>query len=183
MEDSGILDLYFQRDECAIRETDTKYGRPLTKVSHGITGSAEDAEECRNDTYLAAWRQIPPDRPDCFYYYLVRIIRNLSYHVVRARTAEKRSAAVVSLDGELAEMIPAQEADPMAERELTGLIERFLAAQAPQMRYLFLRRYFWGDPIPALSRLTGMSENAVTVRLSRLRKKLKKYLAEEGYTV
>lgn len=64
MEDSGILDLYFRRDERAIRETDAKYGRPLVSVSHGITGSTEDAEECLNDTYLATWRQIPPDRPE-----------------------------------------------------------------------------------------------------------------------
>lgn len=183
MEDSGILDLYFLRDERAIRETDAKYGRPLVSVSHGITGSAEDAEECLNDTYLAAWRQIPPDRPDYLFYYLARIIRNLSYHVVRARGAEKRSANVVSLEGELFEMLPAREVESMGEEELTKAIERFLMGEVPEMRYLFLRRYFWGDPIPALARLAGMSENAVSVRLSRLRKKLKKHLEKEGYPV
>lgn len=183
MEDSGILDLYFQRDERAIRETDAKYGRPLVSVAHGITGTTEDAEECLNDTYLAAWRKIPPDRPDYLYYYLARIIRNLSYHVVRARAAEKRSANVVSLEGELLEMLPAREVEPMGEAELTKAIERFLMGEVPEMRYLFLRRYFWGDPVPDLARLTGMSENAVSVRLSRLRKKLKKHLEREGYPV
>lgn len=184
MEDSGILDLYFRRDERAIRETDAKYGRPLASVSHGITGSTEDAEECLNDTYLATWRQIPPDRPEHFYFfYLARMIRNLSYHRVRARTAEKRSANIVSLDRELFEMLPAREVEPMGEEELTKAIERFLAGEAPEMRYLFLRRYFWGDPIPALANLAGMSENAVSVRLSRIRKKLKKYLEREGYPV
>lgn len=183
MEDSGILDLYFRRDESAIRETDAKYGRPLVSVSHGITGSAEDAEECLNDTYLATWRQIPPDRPEHFYFYLARIIRNLSYHRIRARTAEKRSANIVSLDRELFEMLPAREVEPMGEEELTKAIERFLTGEAPEMRYLFLRRYFWGDPIPALANLAGMSENAVSVRLSRIRKKLKRYLEREGYPV
>ena len=116
MEDSGILDLYFRRDERAIRETDAKYGRPLVSVSHGITGSTEDAEECLNDTYLATWRQIPPDRPEHFYFYLARMIRNLSYHRVRARTAEKRSANIVSLDRELFEMLPARESNRWEKR-------------------------------------------------------------------
>lgn len=71
----------------------------------------------------------------------------------------------------------------MGEEELTKAIERFLAGETPEMRYLFLRRYFWGDPIPALANLAGMSENAVSVRLSRIRKKLKKYLEREGYPV
>ena len=183
MEDTQIIELFFARDERAIRETDMKYGKPLTGMSTNITGSLADAEECVNDTYLAAWNQIPPDRPDYYDAYVARILRNLSFHCVRRAAAKKRSASVVSFDEELSEMIPDTTGNAVEERELGEAIDRFLGSVETGDRYLFLRRYFWGDTPEELSALTGMSKNAISLRLMRIRRRLKTFLTEEGYVL
>ena len=63
MSDEQIVELYWQRDERAIRETDRKYQHFLLTVAHNILRDAQDCEECLNDTYLGAWNAIPPARP------------------------------------------------------------------------------------------------------------------------
>ena len=61
--DQTIIDLFWRRSEDAIQNTAQKYGKYLTKIAMNVLNCREDSEECVNDTYLAAWRQIPPDRP------------------------------------------------------------------------------------------------------------------------
>ena len=98
MEDSEILDLFFERSEKAIKETEQKYGSRLLGISQNITGNKSDAEECVNDTYLAAWNQIPPTRPDNYLAFLCRICRNISYNLFHKNTAQKRNANIISID-------------------------------------------------------------------------------------
>lgn len=182
MEDSAILDLFFARNENAIKETENKYGQKLIGIARSITCSGSDAEECVNDAYLAAWNQIPPTRPEHFFAFLSRIVRNVSYNRFHKNTAKKRNANVVSLDEELSEIIP----DPksiVSDSELGSAIDRFLRKQEKDARNLFVRRYFYGDSVSALSILTGMTENAVAMRLMRMRKRLKKFLEKEGYRI
>ncbi len=183
MEDTEILDLFFERNENAIKETELKYGERLFSVSRNITGNRTDAEECVNDTYLAAWNQIPPTRPDNYFAFLCRIVRNVSYNLFHKNTALKRNGDVISIDDELSEIIP----DPSpADSDETGLgcaIDRFLRSQDKSARYLFVRRYFYGDSISALSKLTGLAETTVAMRLMRIRKKLKAYLEKENFTI
>ena len=106
MEDSVILDLYFAREEQAIHETDKKYGGELSRLSYRITGDYSETEECVNDTYFAAWNQIPPERPLYFCAYLCKIVRNLSFNVVDKKKARKRNAVLIPLDEELLEILP-----------------------------------------------------------------------------
>ena len=183
MEDSTILDMFFERNENAIKETSNKYGKQLTGISQSITDSEPDAEECVNDTYLAAWNQIPPTRPDNYFAWLCRVVRNISYNVFHKNTAQKRNANTISLDDELSELIPDTRPSYSDETRLGEAIDRFLRNQNQDARYLFIRRYFYADSLSSLSELTGMSQNGIAMRLMRIRKKLKGYLEKEGFTI
>lgn len=138
-----ILDLFFERNEDAIKETDARYGKQLEGISYSITGSKPDSEECVNDTYLAAWNQIPPMRPDNYFAYLCRIVRNLSYNLFHKNTARKRNGNTVSLDDELSEIIPDSDRSAPDETGLGEAISRFLQKQDRDTRYFFVRRYFF----------------------------------------
>ena len=183
MEDNMILDLFFERNERAIKETDIKYGRQLGGISYNITDSKPDSEECVNDTYLAAWNQIPPTRPNNYFAYLCRIVRNISYNLFHKNTAQKRNGNTVSLDDELSEIIPDTRPSFSDETGLGEAIDRFLRKQDKDAQYLFVRRYFYADSLSSLSELTGISESGIAMRLMRIRKKLKAYLEKEGFTI
>ena len=75
MSDEQIVELYWRRDERAIRETDRKYQHFLLTVAHNILRDAQDCEECLNDTYLGAWNAIPPARPKVLQAFLATIMR------------------------------------------------------------------------------------------------------------
>ncbi|MGM9680733.1 MAG: RNA polymerase sigma factor [Eubacteriales bacterium] len=181
MEDAAIIRLFFNRDEQAIAETDHKYGRVLVGVSRNIVEDYEDARECVNDCYLAVWQQIPPTCPMNYYAYLCKIVRNLSYNVCEKKHAAKRSAEIVCLSHELDETLP--DGDITDEVELGRSIDGFLRGLDQRSRLIFIRRYFYSDPVSKIAEMTGMSANAVSARLSRTRKDLKKHLEREGYTV
>lgn len=78
MDDNSIIDLYFDRSEAAITETDAKYDRYCFHIAENILNNFEDSEESVNDTYLAAWRTIPPKRPNRLAVYLGKMTRNIS---------------------------------------------------------------------------------------------------------
>ncbi len=181
MEDQAIIKLFFSRDENAIRETARKYGKRLVGISVSIVGNDSDAEECVNDTYLAAWDRIPPTRPENYSAFLCRIVRNISYDRVRQSTAAKRHAELISLDGELSEIIP--DSTSVDGSELGLAIDKFLRGLDKDTRIVFMRRYFYGDSLAALSRLTGKSESSLAMRLMRARKKLREHLKKEGFTI
>lgn len=183
MEDNAIIELFFARNENAIKETDAKYGRQLGAIAFSITDSKPDSEECVNDTYLAAWNRIPPTRPENFFAYLCRIVRNISYNSFHRNTARKRNGNTVSLDDELSEIIPDTRPSFSDEAGLGEAIDSFLRKQDKDAQYLFVRRYFFADSLSSLSELTGMSENGIAMRLMRTRKKLKAYLEKEGFTI
>ena len=184
MQDDKIVELYWKREETAIAATEKKYGAYLMKIAYNILADREDSRECVNDTYLSAWNNIPPTRPENYYAYLCRIVRNFSGTCVRRASALKRNSAVLSLDGELAEIIlfPTKPSYP-DETELGMVIDRFLKESDKDTRFLFVRRYFYADSIEALSALTGLSKNSVSLRLMRIRKRLKKYIEKEGFTI
>lgn len=183
MEDAAILDLFFARDEAAIKETAAKYGMRLCRLSESITGDGKDAEECVNDTYLAAWNAIPPTRPVVYYAFLCRIVRNLSLNRFDRSRAEKRKAEVVSLTAEMEEVVAGAGEYENEHSEIAEILDRFLRELDGDTRLIFIRRYFYGDPIAALAAMTGLSENSLYARLFRARKKLSKRLFKEGIFV
>lgn len=185
MEDAKIIDLFFLRSEMAVRELEKKYGTVCKKLEFHILNNKEDAEECVNDAYLAAWNNIPPNRPTPLRAYLCRIVRNLSIKKYKANTAEKRNSFYdISLE-ELAECIPARETveDQWDAKELGKQLDAFLGTLDQKSRVLFLRRYWFSEPLAELATDFHITEHNAAVRLSRIRAKLRNYLSKEGIQI
>ncbi len=185
LEDNEIIGMFFSRSEQAISETREKYGSACLAISRNILGSALDAEECLSDALLALWQRIPPEKPEPFRAYLFRIVRNISIAKYHSNTAGKRNSFYdVALD-ELEECLAGAGTveQEITARELSTLIDRFLGTLDEDSRMLFVRRYWYSDSVKALAERFGTTENNLSVRLSRLRTKLRKYLQKEGYKI
>jgi len=186
MDDHAIISLYWARDPQAITESDARYGRYLTALSRNILASAEDAEECVNDTWLRAWNTMPPQKPARLQLFFARITRNLSLNRYKALRAEKRGGGEMDLVlEELEDCLPsaASTEDAVLAQELAALLDHFLKTLPERERFLFLRRYFYAEPIAQAAGRCRIREDHAAVLLSRTRKKLRQFLAKEGYTV
>lgn len=186
MTDEAIVALYFARDEAAISESDRKYGAYCTKIAMNILGDVSDSEECVNDTWLGAWRSIPPKSPANLAAYLGKITRNLSINRHQMRHAEKRVINEFALSlNELDECIPGSpSAEPDVCAEQVGAsISAFLHAQKDLERRIFVRRYFFCEAIAELATQFDMSESRVKSMLFRMRVKLRKHLESDGIFV
>ena len=183
MEDSRIVDLYWQRDETAIAETEKKYGKYCLSVARRILDDRQDAEECVNDTYLGAWNAMPPHRPAVLPTFLGKIARRLSLKKRRDRTAGKRGGGIVaeSLD-ELEDCIPSGQRidDALEGRELEAAVNAFLEGLPADERRVFLRRYWYFDSVREISVRYGFGESKVKMTLKRTRDKLRARLEKEG---
>lgn len=183
MEDSKIIELFFARAEQAIKELSTKYGTACNGIARNILKNELDAEECVNDTYLAAWNTIPPQKPDPLRAYIFRIARNIAITRYHANTSTKRNShydiALEELESCLAAANTVEE--ELAASELSKQIDRFLATLDEESQMLFVRRYWYSDKISDIAERFHTSSNNVSVRLSRIRSKLKLYLQKEGY--
>ena len=184
MEDAKIIELFFQRNEQAVKETDTAYGRKLYVLSNNILNNREDAEESVSDTYMETWNAIPPKRPKYFYAFLASICRNMSFNRLDWRLAAKRNAEVVALTQEMETCIPDSRQDgEMDRRELKRVLESFLDSLTKESRLIFLRRYLYVDTVAEIAARYGISESKVKTQLHRTRAKLHTYLAKEGIYV
>lgn len=184
MEDSQIIELYWRKDSRAISETSGKYGAYCYTVADSILNCPEDSEECVNDTWLQAWNTMPPQRPSKLKLFLVKITRNLSFNRFKARNRDKRGGGEIHLVlDELADCL-ASETDienEYAAKELCGCIRRFVRRLPERDGSVFVRRYFFTEPVAVIAERYGLTENNVMVILSRTRKKLKTQLIKEGY--
>ena len=186
MEDEAILDLYFDRNEQAITETDRKYGRYCFTLANTILNNTQDAEETVSDTYLKAWNVIPPKRPGVFKMFLAKITRNLAFSRWRKFTAEKRGGGEMELVlGELESCLaaPGEVGDRLNAQELAKAIRSFLNTLPVREQDIFLRRYFFLEESAVIANRYGMKPATVLRTLSRTRTRLKHYLTQEGYTV
>ena len=180
MEDEKIIELFFERSEQAIRALDMKYGKICRSLSYNIVNSREDAEECVSDAYLGAWNAIPPARPDPLLSYIAKIVRNLSLKLYWKKEAAKRGGhytmALEEIEGCIAGQNTAE--DELDARELARILGEFLDALTVENRVIFLRRYWFADSCRDIAELVGQTEKNVSVRLSRTREKLRRYLME-----
>lgn len=183
MEDERIIRLLWERDEKGLREAGEKYGSLCRSLAERILGSPEDSEECWGDVLLRLWNAVPPERPACLRAWLLKLTRGISIDRLRAARAEKRGGGEYPLLleelGDLVPGSPGAEGDVLA-RELGEAVSRFLRKQSPEDRSLFLRRYFYGERVTALALAFGMKENSVSVRLGRIRARLRSELEKEG---
>lgn len=183
MDDKMIIDLFYERSEQAIAETRTKYSTIVRRTAFHILNNLQDTEECENDTYLVAWNKIPPETPDPLAAYLCRISRNLALKRYEANTALKRNSRFdVSID-ELKEVFGTTDNNPASDyevKELTNAIESFLDTLKEDERKLFVRRYWFSYSVKDLAANMQTRPHRVTVKLSRIRGRLQKYLMKEG---
>ena len=186
MNDERIVRLYWDRDERAISATAEKYGKYCAAIAQNIIGVREDAEECVNDTYLRAWNSMPPHKPQVLSAFLGKITRNLAFDRYKRRAADKRGGGEMSavLD-ELSELISDTEEleDALYEKELISAINVFLGTLSPDKRCIFVRRYWYADSVSDIAVPLGKKEGAVSMMLGRLRRQLRDYLTERGFSV
>lgn len=182
MEDEKIIQLFWERKESAIEELKQKYGTFCTKIANNILNNREDAEECVNDAYLGAWNNIPPEKPNPLRTYICRIVRNQAIKRYHANRAKKRNSVYDVALEELENCIPAVGTveEQWNAKEVARSIDAFLECLDRENRILFVRRYWYGESVPDLAGLFQISSHNVTVRLSRIREKLKKHLKKEG---
>ncbi len=186
MEDSAIVQLYWDRDQRAISETADKYGNYCTSIARNILDNAEDAEECVNDAYMNAWNSIPPHKPDILSAYLAKLTRNVCFNRYKYNHAQKRGGSEVSaVLEELSELISGDESveQQIESDELSQAIDSFLDTLPRKKRMMFVRRYWYSDSVSEIARQLGMKENAVSMTLSRTRLKLQQYLTERGFAL
>jgi RNA polymerase sigma factor (sigma-70 family) len=180
IEDEKIIDLFFNRSEKAIQELDIKYGKVCHKLSYNILNNKQDAEECVNDAYLGAWNAIPPTRPNPLLSYIVKIVRNISLKIYWRKEAAKRSGhykiALEEIEGYITDQKTVE--DEIEARELARIIEEFLDTLTVENRVIFMRRYWFADSYKDIAELVGISEKNISVRLTRIREKMKQYLIE-----
>lgn len=184
MDDREIIELYFERDEQAIKETDAKYGKLCNSIAYNILNNHEDSEECVNDTYVGMWNAIPPTRPGNFMAFVCKITRNLSLKRLEYMKREKRSANVLLSLDELADILPDERyATDIRDEDVGQLISRFLRSQKEDVRKVFIRKYYFFDSIEEIARRYSFTESKVKNMLFYTRKKLKNYLIQEGVSV
>lgn len=185
LEDEKIIELFFARSELAIRELDTKYGRVCHAVSYNILNDRQDAEECVNDAYLGTWNAIPPQRPNPLLAFVCVLVRRYSIMRYRANTAMKRNSSYDIAVSELEHCLKSSDdvENEVETKELAHIIEEFLDTLSHKNRILFMRRYWFADSYKNIAARTGLSEKNVSVRLARIRRQLREYLAGKGVLV
>lgn len=176
-----IISLFFDRSEQAIEKLHEKLGALCMSISKNILKNEADAQECVNDAYLGVWNTIPPKKPDSLTAYVCRIVRNISTARYHRNTAQKRNSYYDTALDELTECIPSS--DTVSTNELTAALDDFLDTVSCENRVIFLRRYWFGDSIKAIADKMKMTENNVSVRLSRTRDRLRQHLRKEGFSI
>lgn len=185
MDDLELIELYWARNEKAIDETNTKFGKLLYKISFSILSNHEDSQECVNDTYIKAWETIPPEKPRSFTAYLGRIVRNLSIDYWNKNRAKKRYGGGDVLLSELIDCIPSANTvwEDLESKYLSRLISDWLYTLPEKDRILFIRRYWYGDSIKELAKKEGISPSKLASHMYRLRTKLKDILEKEEVSI
>lgn len=185
MEDQDIVELYWNRREEALKETQRKYGGLCLKVAENILADSEDARECANDALLTLWNAIPPERPEHFAAYLCRIVKNHALKRARYNQAQRRRAQAQVVFEEAEDILPAARS---VEDEVEGVrlgreIAAFLEREPKEKRRVFVLRYWYCAPIQEIAGACGLTQSKVKSILFRLRKRLKVYLEEGGYRI
>lgn len=185
MDDSMIIEMYWNRNENAIEETNRKYGSYCFTIANNILNSKEDSDECVNDTWLRTWNVIPPKKPDRFRIFLARITRNLSFDKYKARHTAKRSGEMLYILDELSECVSGGNTtdDEVDMKLLSESINSFLKTVSQRDRTVFLRRYFYAMPVTEIAEKLDITANNASAILSRLRNKLREHLTKEGFEI
>lgn len=186
MSDEQIVELYWQRDEQAIKETDIKYNKFLLSVAYNIVHDMCDSEECLNDTYSGAWNSIPPARPTLLQAFLATIMRRTAIDCYKARKRQKRIASELTVSLSEVEDFIGNDDDMYSEidaKELGRVISDFVRSLSDRRMYIFMSRYYFVRPIKEIARLLECSESTVNKEISAIKCDLKEKLEKEGCSI
>lgn len=184
MEDREIVAMYWARNPDAIAATQEKYGIFCYQLAWRVLSQGEDAQECVNDTYLAAWNAMPPHRPQVLSMFLVKLLRRIAINRLKHNLTQKQGGGAVPMPlEELSECLAGCDSpeNQVVARELSQTIRRFVKGLPPREQSLFVRRYFFTETLEQIAADYAMTQNHVAVMLHRTRRKLKAYLIQEGY--
>ena len=182
--DRHIIDRLFARSEEGLALLQTHYGKLCHRIALNLLGSREDAEECVNDTYLAVWNTIPPNRPASLVAYVGKVTRNIAVSCLRKRGAKGRRCEGTVLLDELAECLPDTDTpDPADDLTLREALQSFFDSLSEEDRAIMVRRYYDGEPTEAIAVSLGLRHGTVRVRLHRLRERLREHLEERGVSL
>ena len=186
MSDADIIELYWQRDEQAIRATDIKYKSFLLSVAQNIVHDVRDSEECLNDTYVGAWNAMPPARPTVLQAFLATIMRRIAINRYKANRRHKRVASELTVSlSDLGDML-ADEDDVSAEmqaKELAAAISRYVRALPDRQMVIFVGRFYMADPLMKIAQEVGCSLATIKREIAAIKDGLKKHLEGEGYNL
>lgn len=186
MTDDRIVELYWNRDESAVAETQSKYGRYLTKIAYNILTDMEDSLESVNDTYMYAWKSIPPHRPSVLSTYLAKITRRVAIDILRKKSRDKRIPSEYTFSlSELDDVVSNGRTteEQIEAEELAKAINAYLKTISTEARQLFIGRYYFLDSLKDVAKYCGMSEAKAKSMLYRTRCGLKTYLEQEGFYI
>lgn len=184
MQDEIIIELFWKRDESALRETECKYKSYLSKVAYNILADIEDARETVNEALLRAWNSIPPQKPSALRIYLGKLTRELAIDVYRTKHRKKRIASELTVSLEELGDIAASDSESDLDLKLLGeTIERYLKTVSEEARTAFVQRYYFADTVREIAARQNASESKIKSLLFRTRAGLKDYLIKEGYEI
>ncbi len=184
--DEQIIELYWERNERAIHETEVKYGKMLFRIAYNILHDKLDCEECQNDTYNGIWNAIPPTRPTVFQAFITQIMRNIATKRYKEKTSQKRvpSEMTVSMD-ELHSFLHENET-PEAEyaaAELGKMISDYLRTLSDRQQYIFIGRFYMAETIEYLADKLGVGVATVHRDIDKIKQGLKEHLKRNGVYV
>jgi RNA polymerase sigma-70 factor (ECF subfamily) len=186
LDDESIVELYWQRNEKAIEETDFKYKKYLLSIAYNVLHEPLDCEECLNDTYLDAWNAIPPTRPNVLKAFLTVVVRRIAikrYHR-NLKKSSVPSELTVSLS-ELEDFIIGDEdigTDFDAVR-LGRVISDFVRSLSERRQFIFVSRYYASEPIDSIASDLNLSRSMINKELAAIKTALREKLESEGYNV
>ncbi len=186
LSDDKIIELYWNRDENAVSETDKKYGVLLLRIAVNILNDKMDGEECKNDTYLSLWNRIPPTRPRNLCAFAAKIIRRIAIN--RYYHENRKSAVSSSLKKSMEECeaflsSPSEPENSLLAKELGEIINAYLSTLSERQRYVFMGRFWFADPVRTIASELRVSESSVYKELQEIKKDFRSFLKSKGVTV
>ncbi len=186
LDDEEIIELYWQRKEEAISETDNKYGELLFRIAYNILNDKSDSEECQNDTYLDVWNAIPPTRPRVFLAFISKIARRIAIDLYRKKARKKSIPSEFKSSIEELEYCLQGEGEidsSLNVNELSRLINGYVKSLPDKQRYIFVGRFYFSSSIEQIARELGVTPSNVYKSINKIKKGLKEHLKGNGVSI
>lgn len=179
LSDETIIEMYWQREESAIKETDIKYGQFIFRIAYGILHDRLDCEECQNDTYLSIWKAIPPARPTVFPAFITQIMRRIAINKYKEKTSQKRiPSELTSSIEDYVEILASNDTvdDDLSVEKVGRIINDYVSGLPERSRYIFIARFYLAESVETIADDLNIAMATVYRELDKIKQGLKLYL-------